>query len=163
MVLSSIVVPNYYKPLSKVSGSSIILVKDSDQNPRKPMSITLNGLTNEIPIKTGHFDKGEWELSKNEALYLESSGLPGKKGNIVIYGHNSKQVFSTLFDQKVGGIISLKSDKGEVFFYRVEQIQNVFPTDVSILSQQTEDQKLTLFTCTGLFDSMRLVITAKRV
>ena len=117
----------------------------------------------EIPITAGTFENEEWTKSDNSALYFNQSGKLGQNGNVVIYGHNTKPVFEILNKVKVNNTLVLKDSEGKEFIYKVSQTKTVSPIDVHILEQDNKREKLTLFTCIGLFDSMRLVVTAERV
>ena len=125
-----------------------------------PTTIQINDQT--LVIEKGTFKYGLWPLSDSNPTYLETSGTPGQIGNIVIYGHNTPKIFQSLHALKEGSIVTLSTNDNQIFTYKIDSIKKVFPQDVEILQQGREVQ-ITLFTCTGLFDSMRLVVTGKRI
>ncbi|OGM26035.1 hypothetical protein A2627_05415 [Candidatus Woesebacteria bacterium RIFCSPHIGHO2_01_FULL_39_28] len=98
---------------------------------------------------------GGEDLSKNLVQY-PGTALPGKRGNSVIFGHsilplffnpkNYMSIFSTLPVLKKGDSISLYYD-GVYYEYRVENMIEVYPTDLEVLEQNTNDSFLTLVTC----------------
>lgn len=119
------------------------------------------GQTN-FEIEKGTFKYGLWPLSDTKPVYLESSGTPDQIGNIVIYGHNTPKVFGNLNSLKEGSEVMLTTNSHQTLIYKIDSIKKVFPQDVEIL-QQGSEERITLFTCTGLFDSMRLVVSGIRI
>jgi len=101
-----------------------------------------------------------WEISKDGASYLLGSGVPGRKGNSVIYGHNKNNLFGPIRWLKVGDEIRIKNRKGEEFLYKVKETKTVSPENIEVLAP-TKDSTLTLYTCTGFMDRQRFVVVAK--
>lgn len=137
---------------------TIVLSKEIT-NSIYPISLEFNHTF--FHLKTDNFKYGLWPLSDDSPVYLESSGVPGQPGNIIIYGHNTPKIFANLHAVKEGSVVTLTTNEHETFYYKIDSIKKVFPQNVEILQQGREEQ-LTLFTCTGLFDSMRLVVSGKR-
>jgi len=117
---------------------------------------------------------GGEDLSKNLVQY-PGTALPGKNGNAVIFGHsilpifynpkNYMSIFSTLPTLKNGDEINIEYD-GISFKYKVEEIFEIFPTDIQILEQNNSDSFLTLVTCTPPGDPRnpkRLIVRARVV
>jgi len=117
---------------------------------------------------------GGEDLSKNLVQY-PGTALPGKNGNAVIFGHsilpifynpkNYMAIFSTLPTLKNGDEIFVEYD-GISFKYKVEEIFEIFPTDIQILEQNNSDSFLTLVTCTPPGDPRnpkRLIVRARVV
>ena len=48
------------------------------------------------------------------------------------------------------------------FNYTVSEIKEVIPSQIEVIAP-TPDETLTLYTCSGFGDSMRLIVIAKRV
>ncbi len=101
-----------------------------------------------------------WEISKDGVSYLLGSGVPGRNGNSVIYGHNKNNLFGPIRWLKVGDEIRIKNRKGEEFLYKVKETKTVSPENIEVLAP-TKDPALTLYTCTGFMDSQRFVVVAK--
>lgn len=104
----------------------------------------------------------KWNISETGASYLLGSGFPGKPGNTVIYGHNKRNLFGPIRWLKNGAEIKIEAKDGQVFNYKIVETKIVSPKNVEVLST-TEDTTLTLYTCTGVFDSQRFVIVAKKI
>ncbi len=98
---------------------------------------------------------------------------PGKIGNAVIFGHSVLPqffnpedyltIFSTLPEIEIGKFI-LVDREGVSYRYKVENMFEVRPTDVQILSQDDSGSFLSLVTCTppgDPFKPKRLVVRAR--
>src|SRR4030042_3257897 len=114
----------------------------------------------ELPIESFQIVNGVWQVSDASASFLESSARPGEGGNIVIYGHNKRKIFGKLIGRKlIGEKIEIVTQDNNSQFYKIENIKIVEPSEISLVSP-TDYEVLTIYTCTGLLDSKRLVIKA---
>ncbi len=109
-------------------------------------------------------------LSKGLA-HFKGSILPGKEGNVLIYGHSAAgdyaeknpsdvvTAFTRLFKLNIGDEIKINFEDNE-YNYIVKKIKEVNPEEVDVIANQG-GKTLTLLTCSppGL-NSKRLVITA---
>lgn len=101
--------------------------------------------------------------------HLTGSALPGKTGNIFIFGHSSyyawkpgnyKKIFATLNQLVAGDKIEISSNLKK-YTYQVMEQKIVLSNDVSVTKQDHSEHKLTLMTCWPLnTDYKRLVIVA---
>lgn len=109
-----------------------------------------------VPTKTS---EKSWETTNKGVSYLTKSPVPGQLGNSILYGHNWSNLLGNLKLVKPGQIIKIKySDFSEKQF-EVKYKLEVTPDDVSVLDN-TEDFRITLYTCSGFFDLKRLVVIA---
>lgn len=107
-----------------------------------------------IEIPTINLSQGLVEGVTDEILqyyigHIESSAMPGEKGNFVIAGHrvsNYSEAFVNLYKLRAGDIVSVKS-KGNEYKYKVTDNFVVEPYQVEVL-QPTEKATITLITCT---------------
>lgn len=117
---------------------------------------------------------GGEDLSKSLVQY-PGTALPGKNGNAVIFGHsilpiffnpkNYMAIFSTLPTLKNGDEIYIKYD-GVQYVYKVEELFEIYPSDIQILEQNHSDSFITLVTCTPPGDPRnpkRLIVRARVV
>lgn len=117
---------------------------------------------------------GGEDLSKNLVQY-PGTALPGKNGNAVVFGHsilpifynpkNYMSIFSTLPTLKNGDDIFIEFD-GVSYNFRVEEIFEIYPTDIQILEQNSSDSFITLVTCVPPGDPRnpkRLIVRARVV
>ena len=93
------------------------------------------------------------------------TAMVGEKGNCVIAGHRNYtfgQYFNRLNEVSLGDVIYVDTTT-ETYSYSVTDIKVVEPEDLSVL-EQTEEETLTLYTCTPLYlATHRLVITSVRI
>lgn len=115
---------------------------------------------------------GGEDLSKSLVQY-PGTALPGKRGNAVIFGHsilsifynpkNYLAIFSTIPTLKKGDEILVNFD-GISYKFEVEEMFEIYPTDIQILQQDTTDSFLTLVTCVPPGDPRnlkRLIVRAR--
>ncbi len=116
-------------------------------------------------------EKDIQEALKNGVVHYPGTSLPGERGNVVITGHSSfyawdpgrfKDVFGLLHELKPKDRIYIFYNQKQ-YAYEVFDIRVVKPTEIDVLGQ-TNDERLTLITCTPLGTNLkRLIITAKRI
>lgn len=115
---------------------------------------------------------GGEDLSKSLVQY-PGTALPGKNGNAVIFGHsvlpifynpkNYMAIFSTIPTLKNGDEIFVNYD-GVAYEFTVEEIFEIYPTDIQILEQNPSDSFITLVTCVPPGDPRnpkRLIVRAR--
>ncbi len=105
------------------------------------------------------FTAGQWGISDTKVTYLLGSARPGEKGNIIMYGHNKREILGNIRALKGGERITIRTEDGKDHIYIVKLTREVEPTDVSLLSP-TKDEVLTLYTCSGFWDSKRFIVQA---
>lgn len=98
---------------------------------------------------------GNENLDKS-LIHYPGTALPGKYGNAVVFGHsvlpqffnpkNYLTIFSTLPTIKKGEEILVDFDQVR-YRYLVEDLKEVPPNDIGILSQNYSDAHITLVTC----------------
>ena len=81
-------------------------------------------------------------------------------GNQIIFAHARPGLFQELPKIIVGNVIYILTDKGW-FKYRVLDKKEVVPSQLEVIAPTT-DETLTLYTCSGLIDNKRFIVTAKR-
>jgi LPXTG-site transpeptidase (sortase) family protein len=125
-----------------------------------PVAMTIPSLGLSLAIDPGSITNGIWQVSELNATFLEQSAALNEVGNMVIYGHNKRSILGTLPGLKVGSSIIITGRSGQRIEYEVEKRMIVSPTVVDVV-YPTDSQRLTVYTCTGLLDSQRLVIQAR--
>ncbi len=127
-----------------------------------PIGIKINSINLSLGITPAQINNNRWEASTTGISHLKSSVVPGQKGNAVLYGHNWPNLLGNLKDVKVGDTINVtNSDQSEKTFV-IEYITEVTPLEISIL-EESEDTRITLYTCSGFLDTKRLVVVAKLI
>ncbi len=126
----------------------------------KTVKIAIAKINKDLDITDGTFDGKRWVVSERGVSYYTNSSLPQQGGNTVLYGHNKAAILGGLTVMKPGDKIDLTLNNGEVVTYEVFETKTIKPTDVDILNQTT-DQRLTIYTCSGFLDSARFVVLAR--
>jgi LPXTG-site transpeptidase (sortase) family protein len=127
-----------------------------------PEKITIPSAKIDLSIEKGAITNGVWEISPNNATFLNTSAGIGAGGNTVIYGHNKKAIFGNLPYVKIGEKVIITDAEGKNHEYEVYSKVFVGPDRVDLVSP-TGTEEVTIYTCWGIFDSQRVVIKAKRV
>jgi sortase A len=105
-------------------------------------------------------------------VHYPGTALPGKAGNVYIFGHSSdfvwsagsyKTIFARLPDIRVGSEILITNSQGDEFTYLVTGTKVVSPKDLSVLDQNNfERQLLTLQTSYPLGTALqRYIVVAE--
>lgn len=102
---------------------------------------------------------GYWEVSETTASHGLGSAYPGQLGNTVIFAHAREGLFLPLRDIRAETVIYvLTNDRWHR--YKTTDVKTVASNQVEVIAP-TNDETLTLFTCSGFLDSKRLVVVAK--
>lgn len=113
----------------------------------------------DAPVIDGTLAGDTWTLSDTAAVYLIQSARPNTPGNIVIYGHNTREMMGNIRALKGREKIKLTLSDGSERWYQVKTMRQVPATAVSYI-QPTETETLTLYTCAGFADTQRFVVQA---
>lgn len=124
-----------------------------------PERIKIDSINVDLPIVPSAIVNSKWEVTDKGVSYLNSSVVPGSLGNSVLYGHNWTNLLGNLINIKVGETIGIFYQDGTEKEFLVTSIQEVEPDNISILNN-TNDFRLTIYTCSGFLDSKRFVVVA---
>ena len=140
-------------------------------SPKKEEIASFNLSIPVLKINDALVKVGVDSLDKNLAQY-PGTGIPGQKGNTVIFGHsvlaqffnpkNYKTIFSTLPTIKKKDEILLDYD-GVRYTYLVEEMTEVQPNDIGILAQRFDDSYITLVTCVPPGTYLRRLVVRARL
>jgi len=104
-------------------------------------------------------DIKEIEINKNKISFYNGADDLEKINNIIIAGHNIKNVFGPLTTLKIGEKLILKTKQGSSM-YKIS-----FMNEISVLDKEylyeTVDKQITLITCTS-DTQKRFVVIAKK-
>jgi LPXTG-site transpeptidase (sortase) family protein len=138
-----------------------ILIPKKISSPKPPAEkIIVKKLGINLPITESLIKNGAWEINPSGGSHLNGSANPGEGGNIILYGHNKKELFGSVVALKVNDQIKIISQDKIEHVYKVIETKTVNPSDIYVLSP-TADETLTFYTCVGLLDSKRFVVIAK--
>ena len=125
----------------------------------EPRALIIADLGIESDIYPASIKNAKWEATSKGVSYLSSTPVPGEIGNSVIYGHNWKSILGNLVKARPGQTIKILYSDGSRKEFEIKYTQVVTPDQTQILDQ-TGDNRITLYTCTGFLDSKRFVVTA---
>jgi LPXTG-site transpeptidase (sortase) family protein len=112
------------------------------------------------PVAEAEIKNGIWQINNQAISHLVTSANPGQSGNIVLYGHNTKQWLGKLKQVNLDDLITLMDASGRIHQYQIFNKVTVKPSQIELV-MPTSEEILTIYTCTGFADSLRLVIQAK--
>lgn len=110
-------------------------------------------------ISPGVIQDGKWTVHDENATFLASSARPGENGNIILYGHNKREVLGNIRVLVPGEQIIVTTDDGVEHRYEVEATQQVKADNLEWLAP-TETEVLTIYTCAGFLDQERFLVRA---
>jgi LPXTG-site transpeptidase (sortase) family protein len=143
-----------------MSLSDTILASYAKKNPTDvlPVHITV-GKTISLPIVESGKQEGVWAISQTKANHVTSSSVPGSLGNTIIYAHNAPNLFGPLDKAQKGDPIAIRLSDGSLHKYIVTEVSWVTPSHTELLSPANHEV-ITVYTCGGLLDSLRIVVRA---
>lgn len=145
----------------KIKGENILLPATQTDSINKPIRILISKLSIDLPITPSGIKDGLWEISETNASWGEGTAGAGEMGNLVIFAHAREGLFGNLINIKQKDQILIFT-KNEWFTYEVADIKTVDPNQTEYINPTT-DATLTLYTCTGFFDTKRLLVIAKLI
>jgi len=155
-----------YVAFQKVDFWQIPKASATSQEPKKsaakPAKLYIPQMRRILYVSDGYAQGNRWTVSETGVSYLITSALPQETGNTVIYGHNRKSILGGLWRVQNGDFLYVILENGEFVKYQVFERKEIKPTQVEIINQ-TDDSRLTLYTCSGFLDTARFVIVAQKV
>ena len=162
LVFAAVVNQGYGQKAPSPPPVSLETGEQAEENVQKPVKIYIPRLKRTLDVTDGYFADGRWVISSTGVSYLITSGQVGKTGNAVLYGHNTNGVLGGLWRVQSGDFVEVTAESGQVYKYEIFERHEVKPNQVEILNQ-TDDARLTVFTCSGFLDSARFVTVGKLV
>lgn len=151
----------YYRSLSLSRMQANIVVHELPKVLPLPTHIFIPWNT-DTDIESLPYENNQWQVSDTKVTYLLGSARPGESGNIILYGHNKREILGNIRALKGGEKVTLTTGDGKVHTYVVSKVKEVDPTDVSLLAP-TSTETLTMYTCSGFWDSRRFIVQAKPI
>ena len=152
--------PQYVRPQSAAAEPILIDQQLLSQvvSGHPPVRIIIPRLQMDIPVVEARVVNGYWELSEVAASHGQGSAYPGQTGNTVIFAHAREGLFLPLRDITKDELIYVLGQDAW-HRYKVTETELVGPDQVEVIAP-SEDERLTLYTCSGFLDSKRLIVTA---
>src|SRR3990167_742412 len=123
---------------------------------QKPRRLLIPDLTIDLEVDQAPIVNGYWQVFVDKAGWGEGSGFPGAVGNQVIFAHAREGLFLPLKDVTIGQKVYILTEAAW-YEYRVEEINEVYPNQTEVIGP-TDDERLTLYTCSGFADTKRLIV-----
>ena len=136
--------------------------QSTNQSLPKPTKLYIPKMQKILYVSDGFVQNDKWVIAQTGVSFLTSSAVPGQNGNSVIYGHNTKDILGGLWRVQNGDFIYVVLQDGQFVKYEVFERKEISPTQVEIL-KNTDDSRLTIYTCSGTLDTARFVIIAQKV
>ncbi len=145
----------------RLSFSEIPKYSNSGKSPinNYPVLFIIKELKIRLPIIPATITKNKWETTTKGVSWLSTSAKPGDIGNSVFYGHNWSNILGNLNFAKPGQEILIVFVDKTIKKFIIGSIALVNFNQTSVLNE-SKDTRITLYTCTGIFDEKRLIITA---
>lgn len=161
IILSTVLLIQHYNPY-RTSFKNYVLQSGNvcKINDRLPRHISIPSINLSLPVETHDFKKGLWKTSTKGISYQLGSPISGETGNSIFYGHNWSNLLGNLHKVRPGDSVIIDHQGGLNRKFIVESVSEVSPDATSILSQ-TNDKRITIYTCSGFLDTKRLVVVAK--
>lgn len=145
-----------------INHSDLANIKMSEGEITEPIGIRIDQINIALPIIPAKINSNKWESSNKGVSFLQSSVYPGETGNSILYGHNWPNILGNLTKVKPGDKITILYADNSSRDFLVEYTVQASPDDITIL-KNSEDRRITLYTCSGFLDSKRFVVVAKFV
>jgi len=165
LMMSASGIHAYFRLRSLRLGKELVQQYQQELHPvrkPKPVKIAIQWFLVDVPIEEEVYKEGQWSVSETEASHLADSANPGESGNIIIYGHNKREIMGNIRALKGGEIIHLSTEDGVDHHYHITHMKEVEPTQTEFL-QPTDHEVLTLYTCSGFWDKKRFVVQAEPI
>lgn len=128
----------------------------------QPVGVRITSINLVLPITPAEIKENKWQASSNSISHLKTSPIPGEKGNSILYGHNWPNLLGSLKNVNPGEKITIIYSDNSSEDFEIEYKTKVSPSEISILNN-SEDSRITLYTCAGFLDTERLVVVARRL
>lgn len=151
----------FYQRSIALSADLIASYESVSEDKVVPVRIAVNNRI-DLEIEIAPFVEGNWVVSETQATYLAPSVGVGDEGNMIVYGHNKREILGDLVSVDKGDEIKIWGSDGEEYMYRVEKVAVVNPDEVEMLVK-VDGHTLVVYTCTGFMDSQRFVLRARLV
>lgn len=125
-----------------------------------PVAITIPWRVDTLIEPAYYLETGTWTTSKTAASFWVESAQPGENGNIVLYAHNTRELFGNIRVLQGGEVVTIRTQDNTEYRYEVTEWYEVGPNETRFL-EPSESELLTLFTCTGWADQQRFIVRAR--
>jgi sortase A len=161
---------------SKVASNEQIILDPNASNSVGPLNkVIIPKINADVPVVYDVDSTKEAEIQKGlerGVVHYPTTPTPGQKGNAVIVGHSSSNIF-TAGQFKFAFVLLNKLDEGDTiiahyngtrYVYKIYDMRIVKPTEVGVLGPADRESTITLITCDPPGSNVnRLVVTAEQI
>lgn len=164
----------FVTPSRQVSSTPIIAGPDSLSVSPDP-EIIIPKINVEMPVvydEPSIEEKAVQTALERGVLHYATTPSPGEKGNVVIFGHSSNNIFNP-GKYKFAFVLLSRLENGDTFYltknsklyaYRIYKKQVVSPEEVGVLASADKSDTATLITCDPPGTTLkRLVVTGEQI
>jgi sortase A len=164
----------FITPSRNVSSTPIIVDQNATAAGSDP-KIIIPKINVEVPVVYDEHSIEEKDVQaalERGVVHYANTALPGEKGNAVIVGHSSNNIFNrgkykfvfVLLNKLEPGDTFMVDKDGKRYVYKVYDKRVVRPTDVSVLGATEKPATITLITCDPPGTSInRLIVVAEQI
>lgn len=142
----------------KINTETSVITQPTVTKPSPITEVDIPSVKIDKPVVHGGFTNGQWILTKDKAQYF----IPTNSSDVVVYAHDTTNLFANLRAVKIGSEIDLTLKNGQEVKYQVISGKQVLPTAMSEINPK-DSNLLVLFTCDGWLDSKRFVVKAQKI
>lgn len=135
-----------------IAFESLPVLQSIDRSVYSPNGLGIPSLNISLPIEN-HPRQAIWPVSSTGVIHINDTNI--------YYGHNWPNLLGKIKKISIGDTILIHTSSGDTIEYQIEKIESVWPNQPDILNQD-QNTKIVLYTCTGFFDTKRLVIVASK-
>jgi len=164
----------FITPSRSVSSTPIIIDPQNTKVGPEP-KIIIPKINVEIPVVYDSPSINEADIQaslEDGVVHYPSTPNPGEKGNSVVVGHSSNNIFNS-GKYKFAFVLLSRLEKGDTFFvnykgvrytYKIYEKKIVSPTDVGVLGPNNKTATMTLITCDPPGTSInRLIVVGEQI
>src|SRR3990167_5114087 len=107
----------FNKTIDQILVEKISGINSCVNNRLSPTNLLIPSQEVSAEIEDSNLIGNVWQISKEKVSHLQSSAVPGQSGNIIMYGHNTKNNFLNLQFLKEGDAIILKTKDNKLYSY----------------------------------------------
>jgi LPXTG-site transpeptidase (sortase) family protein len=165
----------FITPSRTVSSTPIIIDPTDTIAGTNESEVVIPKINVEIPVVYDLNTIDEAAIQKSlerGVVHYSTTAMPGQRGNVVIFGHSSNNIFNpgkykfafVLLSRLEAGDTFMLTKDGKRYVYRIFDKKIVKPTDVDILTASQKSAQAMLITCDPPGTSLnRLVVTGEQI
>lgn len=165
----------FITPSRFVSSTPIIIDDNIDLTTDKQAKVIIPKINVEIPVVYDEASIEEKPIQKaleRGVIHYATTPSPGEKGNVVVFGHSSNNIFNK-GQYKFAFVLLSRLDSGDTFYltkdgkkyaYKIYEKKIVSPSAVEVLGPTEKTASATLITCDPPGTSLnRLVVIGEQI